>query len=300
MRILQVLILFIIANCGIATAADLTDHPLLSAYQGSDLRSKDVKEFDEYKAFTGLNEEGEPTGPVLEGKVTRLNYKNPPDRSILEMFRNYEQALNNAGAEILHQCNQKEYECAERYAQSVLNGYNKTSAISNTAGRYIIGKVTNEENTAYISVAVGASFTQIHVIEIKNIDTGMVTINAAVLGEGIDKDGYVIVEGIYFDTDKTTLKPESKPALDEVAKLLKERTDLVLYVVGHTDMQGSLAHNMTLSKGRAQAVVSSLTTDYSISADRLEGHGVGPLAPQSTNLNDTGRAKNRRVVLVAR
>ena len=103
-----------------------------------------------------------------------------------------------------------------------------------------------------------------------------------------------------FDTDKTDLKPESKPALDEVAKLLNDRADLKLYVVGHTDMQGSLAHSMSLSEGLAKPVVKALTADYGIDGARLEGRGVGPLVPVATNASEGGRASNRRVALVQR
>lgn len=284
-----------------AAAPDKSDHPLISAYEGSSMTRKDVKEFDEYRAFTGVDAEGLPSGPTLEGKVTKMNYKNPPDRSVLEIFRNYEMALKSAGAQILHQCDQGKQECVAKYAQSALGKHNGMSAISNTAGRYIIGKIQQDGQVAYVSIGVGPSFTNIDVAEIKAMDTGMVALNAAALGEGIDRNGYIIVEGIYFDTDKTTVKPESRPALDEVAKLLGQRKDLKLYVVGHTDMQGTLAHNMQLSQGRAQAVVAQLTgAAYGIDAARLEGLGVGPLSPQATNVSDGGRAKNRRVVLVAR
>ena len=68
-------------------------------------------------------------------------------------------------------------------------------------------------------------------------------------------------------------------------QLLKERTALKLFVVGHTDMTASLEHNRTLSAARAQAVVKALVTNYGIATARLEGHGVGPLAPAALNAN---------------
>lgn len=300
MRVLLTLLLMLCVTQANA-APDKTDHPLISSYEGSNLRKKDVKEFDEYRTFEGIDAKtGEPVGTDLEGKVTRIVYKNPAKRSVLEMYRNYEAALKKAGAEILHQCNQAKYECAKRYAQSVLGKHSKITTISNTAGRYILGKVKQDDHVAYVAIAVGPSFTQIDVVEIKAMDTGMSAVNAAALGDGLDKDGYVIVEGIFFDTDKAVLKPESKPALEEVGKLLSSRGDLSLFVVGHTDMQGSIGHNMQLSRDRAVAVVKSLVENYGIEATRLEGHGVGPLAPQSTNSGEAGRSKNRRVVLVVR
>lgn len=85
-----------------------------------------------------------------------------------------------------------------------------------------------------------------------------------------------------------------------MAKLLDGRPDLNVYIVGHTDMRDGFAHNRSLSQNRARAVVDALADKYGISRARMEGHGVGPLAPQANNSNDSGRAKNRRVVLVAR
>lgn len=282
------------------SAADKTDHPLLSAYEGSNLRRKDVKDFNVYDVFTGADDQGKPAGFSVEGKITRILYKDPKDRSVLEIYRNYESALVNAGAEILYQCNQAKGECIKRYARRALSKFNKLSTISNTDGRYLLGKIKKADYTAFVVVAVGKGFTQIDVAEIKEMETDKVVVNAAVLGNGLDQNGYVIVEGIYFDTNKTALKPASKPALVEVAKLLAARAGLKVYVVGHTDMKGSLAHNMGLSKGRAKAVVTALVKQYGVAANRLEGHGVGPLAPQASNAGDNGRAKNRRVVLVAR
>lgn len=281
--------------------AVLTDHPLVTPYEGSEIRRKDVKEFDEYSAFTGMDKsKNEPTGIQLEGKVTRLFYTRPKERSILEVFRNYKMAVEQAGAEILYECNQEKKECVVRYAGPTLQKYSGLHAISNLAGRYLLAKLADGENTAYIAIAVGQTFTDVHVVEVRNMDTGMASLDVEALGQGLDAKGYVIVEGIYFDTDKATLKDESTAALGQVAELLGSRPDLEVYVVGHTDMQGGFDHNLTLSRNRAAAVVDALVERYGIARDRLAGHGIGPLAPQASNRNDAGRAKNRRIVLVAR
>ena len=76
--------------------------------------------------------------------------------------------------------------------------------------------------------------------------------------------------------------------------------ELKVFVVGHTDMTGTLEHNLDLSKRRAAEVVRLLTTDHRIASTRLDAHGVGPLTPVSTNANEAGRQLNRRVELVAR
>ena len=95
-----------------------------------------------------------------------------------------------------------------------------------------------------------------------------------------------------------TLKPESKPALDELTKLLKSSPSLRVWVVGHTDSVGSVESNVELSKARATAVLTALTA-AGISPARLSPFGNGPYAPVAANSSEEGRAKNRRVEFVA-
>jgi len=80
--------------------------------------------------------------------------------------------------------------------------------------------------------------------------------------------------------------------------MLKANPTLKVYVVGHTDNVGVLAANIDLSKRRAASVVDALTTQYGISASRLQPYGDGPYAPIASNDAEDGRALNRRVELV--
>lgn len=122
--------------------------------------------------------------------------------------------------------------------------------------------------------------------------------DAKSLMSDIQTKGSASVYGIYFDFDKADIKPESEPAIREIAKLLQENGGLKLYVVGHTDNVGGIDHNMKPSKARADAVVKELTTKYKISPDRLKAYGVASLIPVASNKTDEGLAKNRRVELV--
>lgn len=122
--------------------------------------------------------------------------------------------------------------------------------------------------------------------------------NADAMKDGLAQNGHVEVPGIYFDFNKADLKPESKPALDELAKLLRANPSLRAWVVGHTDNVGSVETNLALSKARAAAVVTALSA-AGITPARLAPFGNGPYAPMSTNTTEDGRAKNRRVELVA-
>ncbi len=279
----------------------MTDHPLISPYEGSEIRRRNVVEFDEYHAFAGMDEAGkEPVTIDLEGRITKINYINPKDRSRLEMIRNYESALLAAGAQILYQCNQDDLECVARYAGPTFQKTSDIHAMANLAGRYLLARIDQGTETAYVAVAVGQSSTDIHVIEIRAMESGKVVLDAQALGKGIDLRGYVVVEGIYFDTDKAVLKATSAPALEQVAVLLRNRPELRVFVVGHTDLAGSFAHNQALSDARARAVVDALEADYQVDRARMEAHGVGPLAPQASNASEQGRSLNRRVVLVSR
>jgi outer membrane protein OmpA-like peptidoglycan-associated protein len=127
-----------------------------------------------------------------------------------------------------------------------------------------------------------------------------VTANADAWLNDINATGHAAVYGIYFDTDKADIKPESEPTLQDIAKLLRKDESLKLYLVGHTDSTGDFAHNMKLSEARANAVMNALVSRHGIPAPRLKAYGVGPLAPVASNRSEDGRAHNRRVELVER
>ena len=120
------------------------------------------------------------------------------------------------------------------------------------------------------------------------------------MAKGIIQSGHMAIYGIYFDSGKATVRKDSDAALEEIAKLLRDNPKLNLFIVGHTDSDGSLEYNMGLSGQRAEAVVEILSNHYRIESFRLEPKGLGPLAPVASNRSVDGKAKNRRVELVER
>lgn len=273
------------------------DHPLINRYPASALSKKVEQDFMEYTLITGLDEKGNPEGKTVAGRLTRLFYYNPKDRSNLEIYRNYEQALKEAGMEELFGCADKE--CGPAYAASAWNRLNGITTKSGSDCQYLAGKLTGPEGEAYVAIMVGRHRHQIDILEVKSMESGLVAVNAEAMAASIDRLGYVPIYGIYFDTGKSELKPESGPTLEEIAKLLSERPSLKLYVVGHTDNVGTFPYNMGLSNDRANAVVSTLVSGHGIETSRLSAQGVGPLSPRATNSTDEGRSQNRRVELVA-
>ena len=285
------------------------DHPLISRFPGSIIKYYDAKEFGEYVLPLAKLEKGKLSkSQHLEGKVTRITYKAPEDRSTLEIYRNYELALKKAGFEILFTCEKKD--CGSKWASYI---YEELIPLKGDAKyvlqgedsyqRYLSAKLTRPEGDVYVSFYVSLGFyrwpmTQLDVIEVKPMETGLVTVNAAALAKDIARTGHVAVYGIYFDTGKADVKPESEPVLKEIAKLLQQNSKLKLYVVGHTDNVGDLTYNMKLSQNRADAVVKTLVSKYGVDTKRLKAYGVGLLAPVASNKTEEGRAKNRRVELV--
>ncbi|MGI9534455.1 MAG: OmpA family protein [Thermodesulfobacteriota bacterium] len=296
------------------TKADVegsADHPVVSRYEGSEITDYDKREFDEYKLFVGkvTGKRDNPNNKVtnLEGTITKITYYLPDDRSTLEIFKNYESELTNAGFEVLYTCSNKD--CGGRDFNHAVHEYNTQFGDNYYDQRYLAGKLTRDTGDIYVSLYLIKNtggggpdrnhiYTQLDVIEVAPMQQGMVTVDADAMAKEIFKTGSISIYGILFDFDKATIKPESSATIAEIAKLLNDNPDLKLYVVGHTDNQGSLDYNTSLSGQRAASVVNELSTKHGVDKTRLTPKGLAFLAPVDTNRNEEGRAKNRRVELV--
>jgi outer membrane protein OmpA-like peptidoglycan-associated protein len=106
----------------------------------------------------------------------------------------------------------------------------------------------------------------------------------------------LVLEGVTFETNSSHLKPESAATLDRVAESLKANPDVRVEIGGHTDSQGADAHNLQLSRDRANAVRAYLL-DKGVSPVQLEAKGYGETKPIADNTTAAGRARNRRVEL---
>lgn len=243
------------------------DHSLFTRMPGYYISDYNVNEFDKYTSpyLSGQDEN-------WEGKVTRLAYYIKTDAkqaSMLQIARNYENAVKEIGGKILV-----------------------------SEGRVIEGKIEKNGAVTYVHIE---AFNDGRNYDVIVVETGAmkqdVVADAAALSASIAATGKAAVYGIYFDTGKSVVKPESTQALEEITKLMKQNGSLTLYVVGHTDNVGALDYNLKLSADRADAVVKALI-GRGIVASRLKGAGVGPYCPVASNRAEEGKAKNRRVELV--
>jgi len=111
------------------------------------------------------------------------------------------------------------------------------------------------------------------------------------------EDGKIIANGIRFDVNKSTLKPESMGIINEIYELMEKYPDLKFSVEGHTDSDGDDAFNQTLSEERAKAVMNKLIS-MGINQERLSYKGLGETVSISSNESAEGKAENRRVEFV--
>ncbi|MDD8013444.1 MAG: OmpA family protein [Acidobacteriota bacterium] len=245
------------------------DHPLFPTRMTDYwIHHCDQKQFDSY-SFTVAKGKKE----AVEGQLWRISYYPQASAvskpSQLQIQRNYENAVQKLGGTIV-------------YSEKGLSTM----------------KLVQEGKEIWVEVL--ASFTGGYGLSIMQ-KQGMaqdIVADAAAMANDINATGHVAVYGIYFDSGKSLIKPESAAAIAEIAKLLKGQPALKLFVVGHTDNEGGVESNITLSQDRAEAVLKALTGEHGIAPARLRSYGCGQFSPVASNDNDAGKAKNRRVELV--
>jgi outer membrane protein OmpA-like peptidoglycan-associated protein len=108
-------------------------------------------------------------------------------------------------------------------------------------------------------------------------------------------EGKLISYGIYFDSGKDVVKPESYGAIKEIASVLKENPTVRIKIVGHTDSDGDNASNLDLSKRRAASVKNYLVSQFQVNGGNIETDGKGETEPIESNTTTEGKARNRRV-----
>lgn len=315
----------ILLSVSAALAADVPgskDSPLLKRYEGSEIIGYDYRGFDQFHLITGpLKSYDLPPDPSTKvtGKHTRILYVAPPERSPLEVFHNYAQELEQDGYETVFTCSEAECGKANAMPRTLYSNDRKLSnkgqmseyAFSSPVEpQFLAATLRRAEGDVHVSLLVAKetfkhfketsqrTLVLLDIVEAAPMEQKMVTVDAGAMAKSIAAQGTIALYGIYFDTDKAELKPESGPTLEEIAKLLQGDAGLRLYVVGHTDGVGGYDYNMDLSRRRAQAVVQELVSKYAVAGSRLRSAGVGFLAPVGSNEDEEGRALNRRVELV--
>ncbi len=227
-----------------------------------------VEDFGYYEFFTTKGPKNR-----VEGKFTYICYTYTGPRTTepsgLAVVRNYENAIKAIGGSI----------------------------VQIVPDRWVNAKIVKGGQEVWVQAEKGNGVIWLRVVEKQAMEQQIVA-DAAAFGNDLKSTGHAAVYGIYFDTGKSTIKPESAQAIAEIAKLLGADPSLKIFVVGHTDNEGTVDGNVKLSQDRGQAVLQALVRDHGVAASRLRAYGCGSFAPVASNDTDEGRAKNRRVELV--
>lgn len=299
------------------------DHPLVTRFAGSTIFGYQQVDYDAAVLPLGASDSAAPDGfkrsETVEGRITRIAYAAPAGKTTLEVYRNFAQALEGAGFKTRFACAGDSCGDGADFSNSIINplldkmgpdarnlmveslyaiggdARALTSHLDRPSGAVDVSVLVSQQQGSNNHYPVGVL---LQIVEAKPMDSGEVTVDAKAMGRGLAQAGHIALYGIHFASDSAQLEKSSDATLAQMAALLKAQPKLKAYVVGHTDDSGSLAHNLTLSQQRAEAVVKALTTNYDIAPARLAAKGLASYAPVASNHDPSGKAKNRRVELV--
>jgi outer membrane protein OmpA-like peptidoglycan-associated protein len=267
----------------------------------------------------------------LEGRRQHFVYLLPEGTAPLAVIRNYQNQAKAKGGKTLYECLGQECGGGQRSPSWGGGGTQSigmflwhpdkfTDKGNSPAGCAMRGKLTEQRFTAleipassaHATVLAfntqldgdckafnGRTFVMVDTLESKAMAQTMESPSADEMVASLTTSGRVALYGILFDSGRTEVKTESKATMDEIGKLLAANKSLKLLVVGHTDNVGGFAPNLELSRKRAESVVAQLVSQYKVAPGRLQAFGVAYASPVAPNVDEAGRARNRRVELVA-
>lgn len=214
--------------------------------------------------------------PAIEGKIEETTYKRSDGKNIAGflMQKNYERVIKEMGG--------RPY--AEMNGEDVSRGY-----------MHHIHLIEKGGQKKWVVVDTRASSNALKLVVITQIKTPEV-LEVGEFQNQLETQGYITLN-VNFDTNKSAIRGEDKPTLNQIVQLLKASPSLRVSVDGHTDNVGSAAANKALSRERSEAIVAYLVAEGA-EKSRLLAKGFGAENPIADNRNEEGRKKNRRVELV--
>ncbi len=232
---------------------------------------------------------------TLEGRVETRSFNNMhANMSSMALRRNYEAAVKGLGGIKVNSAQ------PEDAVLITANGDETTMRdklrILERNMSYDSYLIRTPQKRVWIVLMFSDSKTRILAVEEKDFVQSVAFVTADKMRTELAANGRIALY-VNFDTDQATIRPDGKPAVDEISTLMKKDPTLKLAIEGHTDNVGDAKHNKELSQRRADAVVASLVA-AGIEKARLSSSGIGDARPLADNKDEPGRAKNRRVELV--
>jgi OOP family OmpA-OmpF porin len=249
------------------------DHPAFNRMPRFFIASYVEKEFDAFSFPTGKRLDDESKKETVEGRSFQIVYNREEGgtATALQVFRNFENALRKANAVFVA----------------------KPPFDPGSSYNFMTAKLTRSGGEIWMLLTGTDGNYQLDIIEKQAMDQ---VIRADAMYAALSKEGHIALD-VHFDTAKATIRAESQPVIEEIAKLLKAHPTLKVGVEGHTDTTGTPAGNKKLSDERARSVVAAVA-HLGVPVARMIPTGWGQERPVADNGTEDGRAKNRRVEIV--
>jgi OOP family OmpA-OmpF porin len=262
-------------SSGADAQSEFKDTPYFTGMPSYKITEVSDQEFADYRFYDGKN------CTTIEGKKFYRAYtlkEGAKQSSELQISRNYSNSVKSMGGSIVFDGECSGANCAE-----------------NCGGRMMVGKVTKGNNELWIEVAPFNDGNDYYLTVVMK-EAMKQDVTAGDMFDALNREGHIALY-INFDSGKSTIKPESRPIINQIVEMMKANPGLKIGVEGHTDNVGNPKSNKTLSDERAKSVVAAIVAQ-GIDAKRLSAAGYGQDKPVADNKTEEGRAKNRRVELV--
>ncbi len=283
--------------------------PTLSLPPSATRTAEDVRTIGSYDLPVGPWQDGRIATLHVEGEVSRTAWRiQDSDASTLSLIDGLRAQLRAEGFETIYECDTDDCGGFDfRFATEVLpepqmhvdlGDFRVMSARrgSGDSADYVNLLVSRTSNSGYVQMTrVGKALGAPLPIAAARFEPKVTPPTQGALADQLVAAGKVVLGDLDFASGTAQLGDGPFASLAELADWLTANPDKQIALVGHTDAQGSLPANVSLSRQRAEAVMTRLATEYGVPRGQLSYDGVGFLSPLASNLTEDGRAKNRRV-----
>lgn len=276
----------------------------------------EVEDFGSYKLPVGPFADGFVQTLVAEGRqITQAWRIDVGVGTSLLVMDSLRQQLEASGFELLYECTTEVCGGFDfRFTTDVLpepvmhvdlGDFRFLSAqrLGGAVPEYVSLLVSRGPNTAFVQMVLMGSPDETSLTAksgsvVEQLSNVVPSASFGSVTETLLRDGHAVLDDLQFATGSSALGDGKYLSLVDLSEYLKANPNFRIALVGHTDAEGSLQGNVSLSRKRAQSVAARLASEFGIPSGQIEADGVGYLAPRASNLTEEGRTQNRRVEVI--